>query len=67
MSRTHTLDEAAIRKKIAEFDSDSFSRVRFYVPAIHCISCIWLLENLQQLQKGILKSEVNFSGRIRSD
>jgi Cu+-exporting ATPase len=62
------LDEAAIRKKIAEFDSDSFSRVRFYVPAIHCISCIWLLENLQRLQKGILKSEVNFSGKsVRID
>jgi len=57
------LDEPAIRKKVVEFDSDSFIRVRFYIPAIHCISCIWLLENLQRLQKGIVKSEVNFSGK----
>jgi P-type Cu+ transporter len=62
------LDEPTIRKKVIEFDSDSFVRVRFYVPAIHCISCIWLLENLQRLQKGIVKSEVNFAGKtVRID
>jgi len=62
------LDEPTIRKKVIEFDSDTFVRVRFYVPAIHCISCIWLLENLQRLQKGIVKSEVNFSGKtVRID
>jgi P-type Cu+ transporter len=62
------LDEPTIRKRVIEFDSDSFVRVRFYVPAIHCISCIWLLENLQRLQKGIVKSEVNFAGKtVRID
>ncbi len=62
------LDDPTIRKKVIEFDSDTFVRVRFYVPAIHCISCIWLLENLQRLQKGIVKSEVNFSGKtVRID
>jgi len=54
------LDEKDIRKKILTFDSDSFSRVQFYVPAIHCVSCIWLLENLQKLEQGVLRSEVNF-------
>lgn len=62
------LDEPSIRKKLAEFDSAAFLRVRFYIPTIHCISCIWLLENLQRLQPGILKSEVNFSGKsVRID
>lgn len=62
------LDEPAIQKKVLEFNSTSFARVRFYVPAIHCISCIWLLENLQRLQKGVLKSEVNFAGKtVRID
>ena len=60
------LDEPTVRKKILEFDSPSFARVRFYLPAIHCISCIWLLENLQRIQKGVLKSEVNFAGKIVS-
>ena len=58
------LDEPTVRKKIMEFDSPSFARVRFYLPAIHCISCIWLLENLQKIQKGVLKSEVNFAGKM---
>ena len=58
------LDEPSVRKKVMEFDSPTFSRVRFYVPNIHCISCIWLLENLQKIQRGVLKSEVNFSGKM---
>jgi P-type Cu+ transporter len=55
------LDERDIRKKIIEFDSETFARVRFYIPAIHCVSCIWLMEKLQKLDEGILKSEVNFA------
>ncbi len=62
------LDEPSVRKKLMEFDSPAFGRVWFQVPAIHCISCIWLLENLQRLRKGIIKSEVDFSGkRVRID
>ncbi len=30
------------------------------MPAIHCSSCIWLLENLYKLEKGIRSSMVNF-------
>jgi len=55
------LDEAPIKKKLLTFNSDSFARVSFFVPSIHCISCIWLLENLQKLSKGVVKSEVNFA------
>ncbi len=55
------LDEKEIRRKIVAFDVDDFVRVKFYVPAIHCVSCIWLLENLQKLNPGVLKSEVNFA------
>lgn len=62
------LDEASVRRKLLEFDSPSFSRVWFHVPAIHCISCMWLLENLSRIKTGILKSEVDFSGRrVRID
>jgi Cu+-exporting ATPase len=55
------LDEPSIRKKLLTFDSEAFTTVQFFIPAIHCISCIWLLENLQRIKSGILKSEVNFS------
>lgn len=55
------LDERDVRKKIIQFDSDRFAKVTFFIPAIHCISCIWLLENLRKLNDGILHAEVNFS------
>ncbi|MBL7846767.1 MAG: heavy metal translocating P-type ATPase metal-binding domain-containing protein [Cyclobacteriaceae bacterium] len=55
------LEENAVQQKLLEFQSTSFSRVRFRVPAIHCVSCIWLLENLRKLDHGILRSEVNFA------
>lgn len=55
------LDEPAVQKKLLEFQSASFARVRFNVPAVHCVSCIWLLENLRKLDAGILRSEVNFA------
>jgi P-type Cu+ transporter len=55
------LDEKDIRKKIISFDSADFARVEFYIPAIHCVSCIWLLENLQKLLNGVIRSEVNFA------
>jgi Cu+-exporting ATPase len=55
------LDEPSVKKKLLTFNSDSFAKVDFFIPAIHCISCIWLLENLQKLNKGVVKSEVNFA------
>jgi P-type Cu+ transporter len=54
------LDEPEISKKVLNFSLDDFSRVQFSVPGIHCVSCIWLLENLKQLNPGIARSEVNF-------
>ncbi len=55
------LDEGKIQEKLLEFKSDTFARVRLHIPAIHCVSCIWLLENLRKLDHGILRSEVNFA------
>lgn len=55
------LDEPAVRKQVVAFDSSSFTKVSFFIPAIHCASCIWLLENLQKINAGAFRSEVNFS------
>lgn len=60
-SSYYFLDEPSVRKKIIEFDSTSFARILFNIPAIHCISCIWLLENLHKINTGVLRTEVNFS------
>ncbi len=55
------LDNPEIVKKLLTFDDGNVSKVRFFVPAIHCSSCIWLLENLHRLNKHVLRSEVHFT------
>ncbi|MBT1689072.1 heavy metal translocating P-type ATPase [Dawidia soli] len=60
------LDEKSVRKKLVTFDSAEFASVQFYIPAIHCVSCIWLLENLQRVDAGFLHSEVNFARKTVS-
>jgi Cu+-exporting ATPase len=54
------LDLEEIKSKLIKFKIQDSSRITFYVPAIHCASCIWLLENLNTLHKGIKQSLVNF-------
>jgi Cu+-exporting ATPase len=60
------LNEKDIRKKLLDFDSDTFAKVNFFIPAIHCVSCIWLLENLHKIEPGILHSEVHFTRKTVS-
>lgn len=54
------LDNAEIKDKLIYFKDGDYSKVQFYVPEVHCSSCIWLLENLYQLNKAITFSSVNF-------
>ena len=54
------LDDENIQRKILEFRESDTYVVSLYIPHIHCSSCIWILENLQKLQPGIISSQVNF-------
>ncbi|QBN18264.1 heavy metal translocating P-type ATPase [Flavobacterium nackdongense] len=54
------LDNEAIVSKLLEFQEDKTAIVSLSIPHIHCSSCIWILENLNKLQKGISTSQVNF-------
>jgi Cu+-exporting ATPase len=54
------LDNESIVSKLLEFKEDKTAIVSLSIPHIHCSSCIWILENLQRLQKGISISQVNF-------
>ncbi|WP_320815749.1 heavy metal translocating P-type ATPase metal-binding domain-containing protein [Flavobacterium sp.] len=54
------LDDEKIISKLLEFNEDTTSIISLYIPHIHCSSCIWILENLQKLKKGISTSLVNF-------
>jgi len=55
------LDEPAVRAQLVDFSDVKLTRVTFQLPAIHCIACVWLLENLFRLQPGVGQSQVNFA------
>ncbi len=54
------LDNAEIAEKLLEFNDEQVRIVSFLIPSIHCSSCIWILENLNKLLKGIRSSQVDF-------
>jgi Cu+-exporting ATPase len=54
------LDEALVRERLVDFQDERMTRVTFHIPAIHCIACVWLLENLFRLKAGVGESQVNF-------
>ncbi|MCS6820393.1 MAG: heavy metal translocating P-type ATPase metal-binding domain-containing protein [Microscillaceae bacterium] len=54
------LDNPDIARKLLQFDSPELQKITLYLPAMHCSSCIWLLENLYKLREGIQFSRVNF-------
>lgn len=55
------LENESIVSKLLEFQEEAIAIVSLSIPHIHCSSCIWILENLQRLQKGISASQVNFA------
>lgn len=54
------LDDLEVRERLIDFTDGNRTKITFYLPQIHCASCIWLLENLYKLSDGILDSKVNF-------
>ncbi len=54
------LDLEKFSSKILNFSEGGIAKVSFFIPEIHCASCIWLLENLHSLNSGIIQSIVNF-------
>lgn len=54
------LEDQHIIEKLVEFDDGQIQLVNLYIPHIHCSSCIWVLENLHKLGKGVISSLVNF-------
>lgn len=54
------LDNQKIVENLLEFNDEKTQIVQFYIPNIHCSSCIWVLENLHKLNKNVIHSLVNF-------
>lgn len=59
-TRYDFLDNPDIAQQLLDFAEGDTQKITWFVPAIHCSSCIWLLENLYKLQPGIQYSRVNF-------
>lgn len=55
------LDLTAIRTRYITFENEQQVRVNLSLPAIHCSSCIYLLENLHKLEAKVLRVQVHFA------
>ena len=55
------LDNEEIAKQLYQFTNGDHTIVTFYIPGVHCSSCMWLLEHLNRLDNGISESRLNFS------
>ena len=60
------LDDKTIREKLINFTDGKITTISFHIPQIHCSSCIWLLEHLNKVNKGVIRSQVNFLKREAS-
>ncbi|HSC53139.1 MAG TPA: heavy metal translocating P-type ATPase metal-binding domain-containing protein [Phnomibacter sp.] len=54
------LEDETIRQQLIVYSDSQQTQVCFYLPQMHCSSCLWLLEHLHPLNAGILSSRVDF-------
>jgi Cu+-exporting ATPase len=54
------LDDTESVKKLIQYSDEKVTIVTFFIPSIHCSSCIYLLENIYKIQPAISKAQVNF-------
>lgn len=55
------LDDDKIRQSLISYTDETQTHVSFYLPQMHCSSCLWLLENLHRLNEQVIGSKVNFT------
>lgn len=55
------LDEDKLAQKLITFKNHNETHVVFSIPQMHCSSCLYLLENLKKLNRGVIQSSVNFT------
>lgn len=54
------LDTDSIANQLITYKDQLQTHITFYLPQIHCSSCLWLLENLHNLNEQVISSKVNF-------
>lgn len=54
------LEDESIQQTLISFKNETETHVTFYVPLIHCSSCVYLLERLHQLHPGVIRVDIQF-------
>lgn len=57
------LDQEKMAGALVSFRGPDQTHATFYLPAIHCSSCLYLLENLHRLHPGVVSSRIDFAAR----
>ncbi len=57
------LDDPAVAEKLCDYADQTQVKVTLHLPTIHCVACVWLLENLFKLHPGVGNTRVNFLRR----
>lgn len=50
-----------LAERFIRYKDDHCVKVSIELPDIHCLSCVWLLENLSSIHSGIISCEVNYA------
>ncbi|WP_413668303.1 heavy metal translocating P-type ATPase [Mucilaginibacter sp. Mucisp86] len=58
--RFEYLSEPSIVNKLIDYTDERVTMVTFYIPHIHCSSCLWLLEKLNRINPAIHYCRVDF-------
>ena len=59
-SRFAYLEDDTIISQLVQYRSAERINITLQLPQMHCSSCIYLLENLHSIEKGITRSQTNF-------
>ncbi len=54
------LDDEDLKRTLITYTDGKETHITLNVPSMHCSSCVYLLENLQRLNPGVIRSTVNF-------
>jgi Cu+-exporting ATPase len=54
------LNEPTIVRELVDYTDDLQTIVTFYIPNIHCSSCLWLLEQLNKINSAVIGCRVDF-------
>ncbi|MFT3676498.1 MAG: heavy metal translocating P-type ATPase metal-binding domain-containing protein [Chitinophagaceae bacterium] len=55
------LEEDKVKAALVSYLDDQQLHTTFYLPQMHCSSCLYLLENLHRINPGVISTRVNFA------